>query len=156
MAHYHGTALEIWEQTQGRLDALVATMGTTGTLMGLSRRLKELDPRIQIIGMEPYLGHKIQGLKNMKESYRPGIFDKKRLDQVIHIDDEEAYETARLLAKNEGLFVGMSSGAAMAAALRVARDMEQGQHCGHPARWRGTLPEHRPLCHQEDLWTEGL
>ena len=78
MAHYESTAMEIWEQTEGRLNAIVATMGTTGTLMGISRRFKELDPSVQIIGVEPYLGHKIQGLKNMKESYQPGIFEKKK------------------------------------------------------------------------------
>jgi cysteinyl-tRNA synthetase len=126
-AHYYGTSMEIWEQTGGNLDAIVATMGTTGTLMGLSRRFKELKPEVRIVGVEPYMGHKIQGLKNMKESYQPGIFEKERLDRVIHIEDEEAYETARLLARKEGFFVGMSSGAAMAAALRIAREMEKGR-----------------------------
>jgi cysteinyl-tRNA synthetase len=127
MAHYHGTASEIWEQTNGRLDAIVATMGTTGTLMGLCRRFEELKPEVRIIGVEPYLGHKIQGLKNMKESYQPGIFERERLDGVIHIDDEEAYQTSRMLAKKEGMFVGMSSGAAMAAAFRVAKEMKKGR-----------------------------
>ncbi|MBW1734067.1 MAG: cysteine--tRNA ligase [Deltaproteobacteria bacterium] len=127
MAHYNGTAMEIWEQTGGRLDALVASMGTTGTLMGISRRFRELDPEIRIIGVEPYLGHKIQGLKNMKESYRPGIFEKERADRIINIDDEEAYHTARMLAKKEGLFVGMSSGAAMAVALKIAEEMDRGR-----------------------------
>ena len=127
MAHYDGTAMEIWEQTEGRLDAIVATMGTTGTLMGISRRFKELAPSVQIIGVEPYLGHKIQGLKNMKESYQPGIFEKKRADQILNIDDEDAFETSRMLARKEGIFVGMSSGAAMAVALKVARKMERGR-----------------------------
>jgi len=127
MAHYNGTAMEIWEQTGGHLNAIVATMGTTGTLMGISRRFKELRPDVQIIGVEPYLGHKIQGLKNMKESYRPGIFEKNRADRIINIDDEEAYQTSRMLAKKEGLFVGMSSGAAMAVALKVAGEMENGR-----------------------------
>jgi len=127
LAHYHGTAMEIWEATQGRLDAVVATMGTTGTLMGLSRRFKELDPGVDIVGVEPFLGHKIQGLKNMKESYQPGIFDRDRLDRIIHIDDEEAFRTARELARQEGIFVGMSSGAAMAAALRMAGEMPRGR-----------------------------
>ncbi|HDM10731.1 MAG: cysteine--tRNA ligase [Deltaproteobacteria bacterium] len=126
-AHYHGTALEIWEQTQGCLDIAMAAMGTTGTLMGLARRLRELDPNVKVVGVEPYLGHKIQGLKNMKESYQPGIFDRTLLDRIIHIDDEEAFQTARGLAKQEGLFVGMSSGAAMAAALRLAREMSSGR-----------------------------
>jgi cysteinyl-tRNA synthetase len=127
MAHYHGTAMEIWEQTGGVLDAIVATMGTTGTLMGICRRFKELKPEVRIVGVEPYLGHKIQGLKNMKESYQPGIFQKGRLDRIIHIDDDEAFETSRLLARKEGFFVGMSSGAAMAAAARLAREMDQGR-----------------------------
>ena len=97
--------------------------------MGLSRGLKEYNPDIQIIGVEPYLGHKIQGLKNMKESYQPEIYDKQRLDKKVNIDDEEAFEMARSLAKSEGLLVGMSSGAAMAAAsgaslLSLARGAE--------------------------------
>ena len=125
-AHYHGTANEIWEQTGGKVSAVVATLGTSGTLMGISRRFKELNSAVRIVGVEPYLGHKIQGLKNMKESYQPGIFEKDRLDLKINIDDEEAFETARRLAKEEGLFVGMSSGAAMAAALNLAGTMEQG------------------------------
>ncbi len=127
MAHYKGTAMEIWEQTDNNLDAVVATMGTTGTLMGLSRCFKKLDPKIQIIGVEPYLGHKIQGLKNMKESYQPGIFEKKRLDRILHIEDEEAYETSRMLAVRDGIFVGMSSGAAMAAAVKMAKEMTRGR-----------------------------
>jgi len=127
MAHYHGTAMEIWEQTEGELDAIVATMGTTGTLMGLSRRFKELQPNIQIVGVEPYMGHRIQGLKNMKESYQPGIFEKERLDRILHVADEEAYQTARELVKKEGIFVGMSAGAAMAAALQLAKEIKKGR-----------------------------
>jgi len=126
-AHYESTAMEIWEQTDGQVNAIVATMGTTGTLMGISRRFKELDPSVQIIGVEPYLGHKIQGLKNMKESYQPGIFEKERADQIVKIEDEEAFETSRMLARKEGIFVGMSSGAAMSVALKVARKMERGR-----------------------------
>ena len=125
-AHYHGTAMEIWHQTEGKLTAVVATMGTTGTLMGLSRRLRELDPRVQVIGVEPYLGHKIQGLKNMKESYRPEIYQRELLDIKLHVEDEEAFETARRLATEEGLLVGMSSGAAVAAACRQAESMDSG------------------------------
>ncbi len=125
-AHYFGTGREIWEQTEGAVTAVAATLGTSGTLMGLSRRLKEYNPDIRIIGVEPYLGHKIQGLKNMKEAYRPEIFDKTRLDEIIHIDDEEAFETSRRLAREEGLFVGMSSGAAMAIAAKKAGEMTEG------------------------------
>jgi len=126
LAHYHGTALEIWEQTGGRITHLVATMGTSGTLMGASRRLRELKPEVRIVGVEPYLGHKIQGLKNMKEAYRPGIFDRKLLTEKVNIKDEDAYETSRLLAREEGLFVGMSSGAAAYVAIQLAKQLDHG------------------------------
>ena len=125
-AHYFGTAQEIWDQTQGRITAVVVTLGTTGTAMGISQRLKELDSRIQIIGVEPYLQHKIQGLKNMRESYRPGIYDKKRLDEKVNILDEDAFEMSRRLAREEGILAGMSSGAAMFVAAQKARQMEEG------------------------------
>ena len=125
-SHYHTTAIEILKQTKGKVDAIVATLGTSGTIMGISKKIKEINPSIKIIGVEPYLGHKIQGLKNMKEAYTPEIFDKKQLDEKINIDDELAFKTARLLAKKEGLFVGMSSGAAMAVALQQAKSMKKG------------------------------
>ena len=126
-SHYFGTAAEIWEQTSGQVDMVVASMGTTGTLMGLARRFKEIKPQVQVVGVEPYIGHKIQGLKNMKESYPPGIFERNRVDRIVNIEDEEAYHTARMLAKKEGLLVGMSAGAAMAAALRLAKEMKEGR-----------------------------
>jgi cysteinyl-tRNA synthetase len=125
-AHYKGTGREIWEQTEGKITKLVATLGTTGTLMGASRRLKELNPDIVIVGVEPYLGHKIQGLKNMKESYTPEIYDKTRLDKKVNIDDDVAYDMTRRLAREEGLFVGMSSGAAMAIACEEVKSMDEG------------------------------
>ncbi len=125
-AHYCTTAEEIWKQTDGKVTAVVATLGTTGTAMGISRRLKEYNPDIKIIAVEPYLGHKIQGLKNMKEAYRPEIYEKKRLDKIVNIDDEQAFEAARRLAKEEGLFVGMSSGAAMVIAQDEASEMDEG------------------------------
>jgi cysteinyl-tRNA synthetase len=124
--HYNGTGPEIWEQTQGKITKFVGTLGTSGTLMGASKRLKELNPDIVIVGVEPYLGHKIQGLKNMKESYTPEIYDKTLIDKKVNIDDDVAYDMARRLAKEEGLFVGMSSGAAMAIACEEARSMDQG------------------------------
>jgi cysteinyl-tRNA synthetase len=126
LAHYHGTGEEIWQQTGGAVTMVVATLGTTGTAMGISMRLKEYNPAIRIIGVEPYLQHKIQGLKNMKESYRPGIFDKSRLDEKINILDEDAFEMARRLAREEGLLVGMSSGAAMHVAIEKAKTMSEG------------------------------
>ncbi len=125
-AHYFGTAEEIWEQTHGKVSMVVATIGTTGTIMGIARRLKEYNPDVQIVGVEPYLGHGIQGLKNMKEAYRPEIFEKKRLDKKVNIDDEEAFEMTRRLAKDEGVFVGMSSGAAMVVAGKEAEAMTDG------------------------------
>lgn len=125
-AHYFGTAEEIWKQTEGKVTTVVVTMGTTGTVMGVARRLKEYNPDITIVGVEPYLGHKIQGLKNMKEAYRPEIYEKKRIDKIVNIDDEEAYDMARRLTREEGLFVGMSSGAAMVIARNEASAMEEG------------------------------
>lgn len=125
-SHYNGTAVEIWQQTDGKVTMVVAAMGTTGTVIGISKRLKQYNPNIKIVGVEPYLGHNIQGMKNMKESYRPGIFHKDSLDRIVHIEDEEAFQMTRQLAKTEGMFVGMSSGAAMAAALRVAREIQEG------------------------------
>ena len=125
-AHYNTTALEIWEQTEGKVDKIIATMGTTGTLMGLAKRFKEMAPNVVIIGVEPLYGHAIQGLKNMKESYKPGIFDKRLPDMIINCEDEEAFETARRLAREEGIFVGMSSGAAVASAIKLASQMDKG------------------------------
>ncbi|MCU0599559.1 MAG: cysteine--tRNA ligase [Desulfobacterales bacterium] len=126
MSHYHGTANEIIRQTDGKISKVIATMGTTGTVMGLAKRFREYDPNIQVIGVEPYLGHKLQGLKNLKEAYRPEIFDKNMLDVKVNIEDEDAFEMTRRLGKEEGLLVGMSSGAAMVIAVREAQKMENG------------------------------
>jgi cysteinyl-tRNA synthetase len=126
LAHYNGTAPEIWEQTEGRITHFVAALGTTGTVMGCSRRLKELNPQVQVLAVEPYLGHKIQGLKSLKEAYVPGIFDKKLVDEKVNVADEDAYETSRRAAKLEGLLLGMSSGASLFAALDLAARLEQG------------------------------
>lgn len=126
MAHYHGTAEEIWKQTEGAVTMVVTTLGTTGTAMGISRRLKEYSQDVRIVGVEPYLQHKIQGLKNMKESYRPGIYDKNLLDEKVNILDEDAFAMARRMAQEEGIFVGMSSGAAMHVALQKAKEMSEG------------------------------
>ncbi|MEW6771135.1 MAG: cysteine synthase family protein [Bacillota bacterium] len=126
LAHYETTGPEIFTQTNGQVDVFVAGMGTTGTLMGVSRYLKEKKPTIRIIGVEPTERHAIQGLKNMNESIVPKIYDPKALDAKIVIEDGEAFETTRLLAIKEGIFVGMSSGAAVAGALRVAKEMDSG------------------------------
>jgi len=121
LAHYETTGPEIFSQTEGSVDFFVAGMGTSGTLMGVSQYLKEVKPSIKIVGVEPIKGHKIQGLKNMKESIVPSIYHPEMLDEKIVVDDEEAFETARQLAAHEGLFVGMSSGAAVAGALKIAK-----------------------------------
>jgi cysteinyl-tRNA synthetase len=125
-AHYQTTGPEIWSQTNQTITTLVASMGTTGTLMGISRFLKDQNPNISVVGVEPYLNHKIQGLKNMKESYQPEIYEKDRLNKKINIDDDKAFEMTRRLAQEEGLFVGMSSGATMAIAIQEAEQMSEG------------------------------
>jgi len=126
LAHYETTGPEVFAQTKGELNVFVAGMGTTGTLMGAGRYLKERNASICIIGVEPTEGHAIQGLKNMKESIVPKIYYPEQLDEKITIEDGEAFEAARLLVRAEGIFAGMSSGAAMAAALRIAEDMTSG------------------------------
>ncbi len=126
LAHYFTTGPEILAQTAGEVDIFVAGMGTTGTLMGVGRYLKEKKPSVKIVGVEPTVGHSIQGLKNMTEAIRPKIYDPSVLDEKITAQDEEAYETSRLLAVKEGLFVGMSSGAAVAGALRLAKGLKKG------------------------------
>jgi cysteinyl-tRNA synthetase len=125
-AHQQHTGPEIYAQTEGKVSVVVVTLGTTGTAMGILQAMKERDPGIQVVGVEPYPGHKVQGLKNMKESYVPGLFDRHALDAVVNVKDEEAFEMARRLAKEEGIFAGMSSGAAMAAAVRIAGEREDG------------------------------
>jgi cysteine synthase B len=125
-AHYETTGKEIIEQTNGAIDVFVAGMGTTGTLMGAGRRLKEFKEQIQVIGVEPLLGHRIQGLKNMNESIVPGIYEPAILDKKINVNDDDAFETTRRLALEEGLFVGMSSGAALSGALKMAGEIGKG------------------------------
>ena len=120
LSHYESTGPEILEQCRGKLAAFVAGMGTSGTLMGVGRRLKEHNPQVQIVGVEPTEGHAIQGLKNMNEAIVPEIYERERLDQVVTVEDRPAYAMAERLALEEGLFVGMSSGAAVCGALRIA------------------------------------
>jgi cysteine synthase B len=126
LSHYETTGPEIFAQTEGEIDVFIAGMGTTGTLMGTGRYLKEKKPDIKIIGVEPNIGHAIQGLKNMEEAIVPKIYHPEQMDEKVNIEDDEAYETARLLATKEGIFVGMSSGAAIAAALREAEKRDSG------------------------------
>lgn len=125
-AHYEMTGPEIYAQTGGEIDCLVAGMGTSGTLMGCARYFHEKESGIRVIGVEPRLGHKVQGLKNMKEAIVPEIYRQETLDGKLTVEDEDAFETARQLATMEGLFVGMSSGAAVAGAIEVARQMDSG------------------------------
>jgi cysteine synthase B len=125
-AHYETTGREVYEQTGGEISVFVAGMGTTGTLMGAGKRLKELNRAITVLGVEPHLGHKIQGLKNMSEAIVPKIFNPAALDEKWNVVDDEAFNTTRRLALEEGLFVGMSSGAAMSAAIKKAKEMKDG------------------------------
>jgi cysteine synthase B len=126
LAHYETTGPEIYNQTKGNIDVFVCAMGTTGTLMGTSKYLREKINGIKIVGIEPTVGHTIQGLKNLTESAVPGIYDPKAMDEKLTIEDGDAFETARKLAVREGLFTGMSSGAAVAGALQVAKKMKKG------------------------------
>ncbi|BDV44593.1 cysteine synthase B [Geotalea uraniireducens] len=126
LAHYETTGPELFRQAGGEVDFFVAGMGTTGTLMGIGRYLKEHRPAAAVVGVEPRLGHKVQGLKNMQEAIVPAIYRPEALDLKLTVHDEPAFETARLLAAREGLFVGMSSGAAVAGAIAVAKDAPAG------------------------------
>jgi cysteine synthase B len=126
LAHIQTTGPEIYEQTSGEVDYFVAGMGTTGTLMGTGRYLKSKKPEVRIVGVEPVMGHAIQGLKNMTESMVPGIFAEDDLDDRRLVTDEDAFDMTRLLARGEGLFVGSSSGAAVAVALRLASEIDHG------------------------------
>ena len=126
LAHYETTGPEIFAQTNGEIDVFVAGMGTTGTLMGVYKYLKEKKPEVRIVGVEPVECHTIQGLKNMNEAIVPDIYNPQMLDEKITVEDGEAFETTRLLAAKEGVFVGMSSGAAVAGALHIAKQMTSG------------------------------
>lgn len=125
-AHYEKTALEIWEQTEGKVDYLVCALGTSGTIMGLSRFMRALKPDIRVVCAHPVRGHYIQGLKNMEEAIVPAIYDPSRIDIQEMIDSEEAIDMARRLIAREGIFAGMSSGAAMLAAARTAARIDRG------------------------------
>ena len=127
MAHYKTTAEEIWKQTNGKIDYFVSSLGTSGTIMGVGRALKENNPRIKIVEAHPVKGHYIQGLKNMEEAIVPSIYDPSQIDETIMVETETAFEMTRQIVKKEGIFVGMSSGAAMYAALQVAKKIESGR-----------------------------
>ncbi len=123
-AHYEGTGPEIWRQTQGRVTHFVSAMGTTGTIMGTSRYLKERRPDVQIVGVHPAEGAQIPGIRRWPEAYLPKIYDPSRVDRILEVTQEEAEETTRLLAAREGIFCGISSGGAVAAALRLSAEVE--------------------------------
>lgn len=126
LAHFETTGPEIWRQTEGAVDYFVAGMGTTGTLMGTGRYLKSMKPSVKVVGVEPVMGHTIQGLKNMTESMAPAIYNPEELDLKEMVEDGEALETTKLLATKEGLFVGTSAGGAVSVALRLAKMIDHG------------------------------
>ncbi|WP_448216845.1 cysteine synthase CysM [Endozoicomonas sp. 2B-B] len=124
LAHYKGTGPEIWQQTGGEITHFVSSMGTTGTIMGTSRFLKEQNPDIQIVGLQPADGASIPGIRRWRPEYLPEIFDDSRVDRVMDIHQSEAEETMKTLAKKEGIFCGVSSGGSVAGALRLAEEVE--------------------------------
>ncbi len=124
LAHYHATGPEIWQQSQGRITHFVSSMGTTGTIMGTSQYLKEQNPEIEIVGLQPEDGAAIPGIRRWPKAYLPSIFDETRVDQVINMGQEEAERTMRALARTEGIFCGVSSGGAVAGALRLSETLE--------------------------------
>jgi len=123
-SHYTGTGPEIWRQTNGEITHFVSSMGTTGTIMGTSRFLKEKNSNIQIVGVQPEEGSRIPGIRRWSKEYLPGIFDEARVDLTLDVNQQEAEETTRLLAAKEGLFCGVSSGGAVAAALKLSAQVE--------------------------------
>ena len=124
LSHYRTTGPEIWEQTQGKVTHFVSSMGTTGTIMGVSKYLKERNPDIRIIGLQPEDGAAIPGIRRWPPEYLPKIFDASRVDQVLDIGQQEAEDTMRALASQEGIFCGVSSGGSIAAALKLSREVE--------------------------------
>ncbi|HQW37292.1 MAG TPA: cysteine synthase CysM [Usitatibacteraceae bacterium] len=124
LAHYEGTGPEIWRDTQGKVTHFVATMGTTGTLMGCSRFLKERNPAVQVIGVQPTEGSSVPGIRKWPEAYLPKVFERSRVDRIIEVTQQESEEMARRLAAEEGIFAGISSGGGLAAALKVSAEAE--------------------------------
>jgi len=122
LAHYTGTGPEIWRDTQGRITHFVATMGTTGTIMGCSRYLKERNASIQVIGVHPGQGAQVPGIRKWPEEYQPKIYDRARVDRIIEVTQQESEEMTRRLAKEEGIFAGISSGGGLAAAMKVCAE----------------------------------
>jgi cysteine synthase B len=123
-AHYEGTGPEIWRDTDGRVTHFVSSMGTTGTIMGTSRFLKEKDPKIQVIGVQPSEGSQIPGIRAWPPAYLPKIFDRQRVDRIMEVSQLDAEDMTRRLACEEGIFCGISSGGATLAALRLSQEVE--------------------------------
>jgi S-sulfo-L-cysteine synthase (O-acetyl-L-serine-dependent) len=126
MEHYKTTGPEIWKDTEGKVTHFVSSMGTTGTIMGVSRFLKEKNKDIQIVGVQPVDGSKIPGIRRWPKEYLPKIFDAKRVDKTIDVNQEEATAMTRLLSREEGIFAGMSSGGAVKAALKLSEEIKEG------------------------------
>jgi len=124
IAHYEGTAPEIWRDTEGKITHFVSSMGTTGTIMGCSRYFKEVNPAIQIVGVQPEEGAQIPGIRKWPEAYLPSICDFKQIDRMIYVGQNDAEETTRRLAREEGIFAGVSSGGALYAALKLSKEVE--------------------------------
>lgn len=126
IAHYRTTAIELWKQTKGQIDYFVSALGTSGTIMGIGKYLKEKDPKIKIVCAHPEKGHYIQGLKNMEEAIIPTIYDPSKIDETIMVESKKAFDMSRQIVKDEGIFVGMSSGAALLAAIEIAKKIKNG------------------------------
>ena len=124
LSHYLGTGPEIWRDTQGNVTHFVSSMGTTGTIMGVSRFLKEKNPAVQIVGVQPEGESKIPGIRRWPEEYLPKIYEASRVDRIMDVDQQSAEETTRLLSAREGIFAGVSSGGAVAAALKLSEEVE--------------------------------
>jgi cysteine synthase B len=127
IAHYKTTAEEIWKQMDGKIDYFVSAVGTSGTIMGVGQALKENNPNIKIVEAHPVKGHYIQGLKNMEEAIVPSIYDPAKIDETIMVETKTAFEMTRQIVKHEGIFVGMSSGAALYAAIETAKKIPSGR-----------------------------
>ncbi|MHA2399650.1 MAG: PLP-dependent cysteine synthase family protein [Promethearchaeota archaeon] len=165
LAHYRYTAEEIIDGTDGEIDVFVAGLGTSGTLMGVSKRLKEHNPKIRIIGVEPVPKSGIQGLKNLETSYVPDIFDISRLDEKVYVTLEEAAHASRMLTLWEGIFSGISSGAAMHVAIETVKKMDSGtlvvilpdggeKYISHPIYSPDKCLECTKICEIKNLWTD--
>lgn len=126
IAHYKTTAEEIWKQTNGKVDYFVSSLGTSGTIMGVGKALKENNPKVKIVSAHPVKGHYIQGLKNMEEAIVPAIYDPSQIDETVMVESEAAFEMTRRIVREEGIFVGMSSGAALYAAIETAKKIDSG------------------------------